>query len=131
MQKMEERIRRLEAVVLGKQECSALPGTPSSGKKKGYWSKLALFSGETYTDESLWKIFVRPFGLILLPPVIWATLVISTLIGFSVALSSAFANDFARVYNFTPFQAGLGFFGSLVGGILASKSPPPIQVSTY
>jgi hypothetical protein len=31
------------------------------------------------------------------------------------------ANDFQRVYNFTPFQAGLGFFGSLLGGILASK----------
>jgi hypothetical protein len=37
----------------------------------------------------LWKMFVRPFGLILLPPVLWATLVMSVLVGFAVALSSA------------------------------------------
>jgi MFS family permease len=138
MQRMEDRIRRLEAAVLGNNQYSPL----SSGlsPKKSYWSTISLFSGQVYTQDSLWKMFIRPFGLIILPPVLWATLVMSALIGFSVALSSAcefvrvgdrliqcanmshiVANDFQRVYNFTPFQAGLGFFGSLLGGILASK----------
>jgi hypothetical protein len=34
-------------------------------------------------------MFVRPFDLILLPPVLWATLIMSTIIGFSVAILSA------------------------------------------
>jgi MFS family permease len=85
--RMEERIRRLEAAVLGKQQYSSLStGVPA---KPSYWSQIRLFSGETYTEESLWKTFIRPFGLILLPPVFWATLVMSAVIGFGVALSSA------------------------------------------
>jgi MFS family permease len=139
--RMEERIRRLEAAVLGNNQYSLLStGLPA---KRSYWSKLSLFTGEIYTQDSLWKMFIRPFGLIILPPVLWATLVMSALVGFTVALSSAcelfsaavnicmslpaiVANDFQRVYNFTPFQAGLGFFGSLLGGILASESNPEI-----
>ncbi|KUJ06858.1 MFS general substrate transporter [Mollisia scopiformis] len=122
IQRMEERIRRLEAAVLGSPQYSPI----SQAKKPSYWSKLALFTGETYTNDSLWKMFVRPFGLVILPPVMWATLVMSATIGFSVALSSTFANDFARVYNFTAFQAGLGFFGSLLGGILAIPAGGPV-----
>ncbi|KAE9368440.1 MFS general substrate transporter, partial [Stipitochalara longipes BDJ] len=101
-----------------------LPGI--SPKKKSYWSTLSIFTGATYTQDSLWKMFIRPFGLIILPPVLWATLVMSALVGFTVALSSAFANDFQRVYSFTPFQAGLGFFGSLVGGIFAIPVGGPV-----
>lgn len=89
VQRLEARVRRLEAAVMGKQGYSALSsgGQPSPS----YWSKIRLFSGETYTEESLWKMFIRPFGLVLLPPVFWATLVMSAVIGFGVALSSACA----------------------------------------
>lgn len=89
IQRLEARVRRLEAVVMGKQGYSALSNGGQA--KPSYWSKIRLFSGETYTDESLWKMFIRPFGLVLLPPVFWATLVMSAVIGFSVALSSACA----------------------------------------
>jgi MFS family permease len=88
IQRMEERIRRLEAVVLGKSQYSPL-STGLPPKKKSYWRTISLFTGEIYTQDSLWKMFARPFGLILLPPVLWATLVMSALIGFAVALSSA------------------------------------------
>jgi hypothetical protein len=87
IQRMEERIRRLEAAVLGNNQYSPL--SLGFSRKKSYWSTLSLFTGETYTQDSLWKMFVRPFGLIILPPVLWATLVMSALIGFTVALSSA------------------------------------------
>lgn len=87
MQRMEERIRRLEAAVLGNNRYSSLPS--DLPKKSSYWSTLSLFTGEIYTQDSLWKMFIRPFGLIILPPVLWATLVMSALIGFIVALSSA------------------------------------------
>lgn len=57
--------------------------------KKGYWSKLALFSDEKFTKEGLGKMFVRPFGLILMPSIMWGMLVMSVLIGFNVAISSS------------------------------------------
>jgi MFS family permease len=89
IQRMEERIRRLEAAVLENRQYSAFPSNQSKPEKKSYWKTLALFTGERYTKESLWKMFVRPFGLAVLPPVIWATLVMSVIIGFNVALSSS------------------------------------------
>jgi hypothetical protein len=122
IQKLEERIRRLEATVLSSPSYSNLP---SQSNKKSYWSTLSIFTGQIYTSEPLWKMFIRPFGLILLPPVLWATLVMSVLIGFAVALSSSFANDFAAAYNFTAFQSGLCFFGSFVGGFLAIPAGGP------
>lgn len=122
IRRLEERVRRLEATVLSNPQYSAL----NQPLKKSFWSKLSLFTGETYTKDSLWKMFIRPFGLVLMPPVMWATLVMSATIGFSVALSSTFANDFARVYNFSAFQAGLGFFGSLIGGIIAIPAGGPV-----
>ncbi len=87
IEKMEERIRRLEAAVLGKQQYEALESFQP--KKKSYWSTLAFFNKETYTTDSMWKMFVRPFGLILLPPVFWATTIMAVTVGFSVAISSA------------------------------------------
>ena len=122
IQRLEERIRRLESAILGTTSYTPL----SQPKKKSYWSTLSIFTGKTYTSESLWKMFVRPFGLILLPPVIWATLVMSVLIGFAIAISSSFANDFATAYNFTAFQSGLCFFGSFVGGFLAIPAGGPV-----
>lgn len=58
-------------------------------EKKSYWRTISLFTGERYTQDSLWKMFTRPFGLILLPPVLWATVVKSALFGSALALLSA------------------------------------------
>ncbi|KAG4433733.1 hypothetical protein IFR05_010785 [Cadophora sp. M221] len=125
IERLESRIQRLEEAILGNKNYAPLSSGIRSAKKS-YWSALALFTGEIYTSQSIWTMFIRPFGMILLPPVLWATLVMATLVGFSVALSSTFANDFARVYNFTPFQSGLAFFGSLIGGLLAMPAGGPV-----
>jgi MFS family permease len=58
-------------------------------KKKSYWQTISLFTGEIYTQDSLWKMFTRPFGLILLPPVLWATLVKAVLLGSAMGVLSA------------------------------------------
>jgi len=93
LQRMEERIRRLEFAVIGNTNYSLLASSNRGiPKKKSYRSTLSLFTGEIYTSESLWTMFIRPFGLILLPPVLWATLVMSVLIGFAVAISSSCAS---------------------------------------
>ncbi len=93
--RLEERIRRLEEAVLGSKYAPLSSGIQSA--KKSYWSTLALFTGQIYTTQSIWKMFIRPFGMVLLPPVLWATLVMSTIIGFSVALSST-CKPIIRIY---------------------------------
>ncbi|KAH8807676.1 major facilitator superfamily domain-containing protein [Xylogone sp. PMI_703] len=87
-------------------------------QKHTYMQNLRLFT-RLYTEESLLKLFFRPLGLIILPPVFWATLVMSVNIGFLVSITSNFASAFASVYGFEPWQSGLcfisGFLGSLIG----------------
>lgn len=75
---------------------------------------LRLFSG-VHTREPLFKLFLRPVMLLLLPPVLWATLVMSVTIGFVVAISSNFANAYAQAYGFEAWQAGLCFISGLIG----------------
>ncbi|ORY90091.1 putative MFS transporter [Leucosporidium creatinivorum] len=85
---------------------------------KSWPQRLALWSG-IYTQESFWKIFIRPFGLVLLPAVLWATLVFAGTIGFLVAITSNFSVALgAAPYNFTPLQSALCFVGGLVGGLV-------------
>ena len=76
-----------------------------------------MFNG-TFSSESLIKIFLRPIGLLILPPVFWATLVSSVTVGFIVAVTSNFSLAFADTYNFLPWQAGLCFFSGIIGCIL-------------
>ncbi|KAF2812718.1 MFS transporter, partial [Mytilinidion resinicola] len=85
---------------------------------RSYLSSLSLFSG-VYTSESLWRIFLRPISLILLPPVLWASFAMSVTVGFLVAITSNFASAFAATYNFAPWQSGLCFVSAIIGSFLA------------
>ncbi|TVY12582.1 putative MFS-type transporter protein [Lachnellula arida] len=90
-------------------------------KKKSYVQRLKIFSG-TYTEESFWKLFFRPLALILLPPILWCSLVQSVTIGFIVAVTSNVASAYETAYGFKPYQTGLCFFAAIIGamiGILA------------
>ena len=86
-------------------------------KKRTYVQNLKLFSG-TLTSEPIWKIFIRPVAFLILPPVLWATLVMSVTIGFLVAISSNFASAFQQTYGFLPWQSGLCFVAGIVGSLL-------------
>lgn len=86
-------------------------------KKRTYVQSLKIFCG-TLTTESIFKIFVRPIAFLILPPVIWATLVMSVTIGFLVAISSNFASAFQETYGFQPYQAGLCFVAGVIGSLL-------------
>ncbi|KAF7193306.1 putative MFS-type transporter [Pseudocercospora fuligena] len=86
--------------------------------KRSYINGLKLYTG-TYTSESFWKLFMRPVIMLLLPPVIWATLVMSVTIGFLVAISSNFASAFSTTYGFESWQSGLCFVAGLVGPAIA------------
>lgn len=86
-------------------------------KKKTYLQSLSLYNG-TFTSEPLYKIFVRPFGLILLPPVLWAALVESVTIGFLVAVTSNVDPAFLATYNFEAWQVGLCFISACLGSAI-------------
>lgn len=81
---------------------------------RGWLQGLKLYHGK-YTDESLWQMTIRPVGLLILPPVLWATLVMSVTIGFITAITSNVASAFADTYGFAAWQSGLCFVSAIIG----------------
>lgn len=90
---------------------------PLKRNKKTYLQQLRIFSG-TYTTEPLHKIFLRPLGLICLPPVLWSALVESVTIGFLVAVSSNVDSAFESAYGFESWQVGLCFISACIGAMV-------------
>lgn len=86
-------------------------------RRKSYLQLLKLFSG-TYTTEPLYKIFLRPLGLICLPPVLWSALVESVTIGFLVAVTSNVDSAFEATYGFESWQVGLCFISAVIGSMV-------------
>ncbi|KAJ0416733.1 major facilitator superfamily domain-containing protein [Aspergillus carlsbadensis] len=105
-------------------ESASIPPIP---KKESYIRSLRFWSGEIYTDESFWRMFVRPFGLILIPPIFWATIVMSVTIGFLVAVVSNFASAFSTTYGFEAWQSGLCFISGMVGCFLGTFAGGPFS----
>ncbi|KAF4984073.1 hypothetical protein FZEAL_652 [Fusarium zealandicum] len=78
---------------------------------------LTICSG-TFTNEPLLKMFLRPFGLIILPPVLWAALIQAVTIGFLVAVTSNVDTAFEATYDFASYQVGLCFISAIIGSLL-------------
>jgi len=102
-------------------------GLPAIPEKHSYVKSLLPWDGRTYTDEALWKLIVRPIGLIVLPPVFWATIVMSVTIGFLVAISSNIANAFQTAYNFEAYQAGLCYIAAILGAAVGILLGGPLS----
>ncbi|KAH7023400.1 major facilitator superfamily domain-containing protein [Ilyonectria destructans] len=92
-------------------------GVSSIPPKKSPWKTLAFWNG-SLTSESVLKMFLRPFVLILLPPVLWAALVQAVTIGFLVAVSSNIGTAFETAYDFEAYQSGLCFLSAVIGSLL-------------
>lgn len=105
-------------------ESASIPPIP---EKESYIHSLRFWSGEIYTDESFWRMFIRPFGLILIPPIFWATIVMSVTIGFLVAVVSNFASAFSTAYGFEAWQSGLCFISGMVGCFLGTFAGGPFS----
>lgn len=93
------------------------PDSRTFAKRKSYIESLRLYNG-VFTTEPLYKIFLRPFGLICLPPVLWSALVESVTIGFLVAVSSNVDTAFSDAYDFESWQVGLCFISACLGSII-------------
>lgn len=85
--------------------------------RKSYAQLLQLFNGR-FTTEPFYKIFMRPLGLICLPPVLWSALVESVTIGFVVAVTSNVDTAFESTYGFESWQVGLCFISACIGSLL-------------
>lgn len=93
------------------------PNSQRYPKRKTYLQRLRIFDG-TYTHEPLFKIFLRPLGLICLPPVLWSALVESVTIGFLVAVTSNVDSAFESAYGFESWQVGLCFISACIGAVV-------------
>ncbi|KAM4054806.1 hypothetical protein HRG_014930 [Hirsutella rhossiliensis] len=69
-------------------------------------------------DEDLLRMMIRPFGLIVLPPVLWAALVQAATIGFLVAVTSNVGTASKQAYSLKPYRGGLCFLSAIVGSLL-------------
>lgn len=87
------------------------------GNKKTYVEQLRIFNG-VYVDEPLLKIFLRPFGVLLLPPVFWSTMVTAVSVGFLIAVNTNIGSAFQMVYGWKTYQIGLAYLSAFIGALL-------------
>ena len=86
--------------------------------KKTFAQSLALFDGRK-TDESFWKLFLRPFPLFLHPAFLWAMLIQGALIGWTVFIGVILAAVFLGPPLFwTEVDTGYSYTGAFIGAIL-------------
>lgn len=109
-------IKHREALSTAENAESTAGVNPIEGKRS-YLQGLKLWHG-TFTEESIWNMAFRPVVLLALPPVLWATLVMSVTIGFIVAITSNVAPAFATAYQFEAWQSGLCFFAAVIGALV-------------
>jgi hypothetical protein len=80
---------------------------------------MATWPKKSFTRESVFKLPLRSLILILLPSVLWASLVMSVLIGFLVAISTNLSVAFAEAYQFSLWQTGLCNVANIIGAAIA------------
>jgi MFS family permease len=85
--------------------------------KKSYLQRMA-FNQAPLTQESIWKIAMRPIPVILLPPILWSTVSFGIGIGIFVIMGTTAATAFSQVYHFEIWQVGLVWIASVIGNLL-------------
>lgn len=95
-----------------------LDGTSHIPPKASYKQMLLPFNGRK-SDESYWKLLVRPFPLFAHPAIFWACLIQGTLIGWTVFIGIILAAIFLGPPLFwNEVQTGYAYTGAFVGAIL-------------
>jgi MFS family permease len=105
--------------------------TTTPPQKVNYWKSLAPFNGRK-TDDSYWKLALRPLPLYAHPGILWACLIQGTLIGWTVFLGIILAAIMlGPPLFFSEVQTGYMYTGAFIGavvgfliaGILADSVP--------
>lgn len=92
--------------------------TPCGQGTSNYKSTLMPFSGR-YSDESFWKLCLRPFPLFFQPAIFWACLIQGALIGWTVFIGIILAAIFLGPPLFwDEVRTGYAYTGAFIGAIL-------------
>jgi hypothetical protein len=85
--------------------------------KKTWVQELAVFTGRK-TDESFWKLALRPFPLFLQPAFLWACLIQGTLIGWTVFIGVIMAEFFIGFpLWWDEVNTGYAYTGAFIGAL--------------
>ncbi|EGD96752.1 MFS transporter [Trichophyton tonsurans CBS 112818] len=91
---------------------------PEVPRKATFVESLALFNGRK-TDESFWKLLLRPFPLFLHPSIAWACLIQGVIIGWTVFIGVVLAAIFlGPPLWFTEEQTGYLYTGAFIGSVV-------------
>lgn len=86
--------------------------------KRSFRQMLQPFSGRK-SDESYWKLLLRPFPLFAHPAILWACLIQGTMIGWTVFIGIVLASIFLGPPNFwTEVNTGYAYTGAFIGAVL-------------
>jgi MFS family permease len=87
-------------------------------QKVSYKESLRLFNGRK-TDESFWKLLIRPFPLFAHPAILWAALIQGCMIGWTVFIGIILAAIFLGPPLFWDEErTGYAYTGAFIGAIL-------------
>ncbi|PCG93378.1 Major facilitator superfamily domain, general substrate transporter [Penicillium occitanis (nom. inval.)] len=104
-----------------------------SPKKKTFVQDLAYYS-TTESQLNLFKIFLRPFVLMVFPTVLWASALYGMSLSWNVILGSTVAQLFGvEPYYFSSGPQGLIFLSPFIGSLIGTYLCGPIadRVATY
>lgn len=94
------------------------PGQHQSRHKMFSRANLAIFNGRK-TDESFFKLLLRPFPLFFHPGILWACLIQGTLIGWTVLIGIVLAAIMlGPPLFFNEVQTGYMYTGAFIGALL-------------
>lgn len=90
---------------------------------KTWVQNLSLYS-RVWTQESFLTLFMRPWLGLMLPAVLWATLVWAVGVGFMVAISSNVALAFGMTYHLGPLQVAYCCFAGIIASLMGLVGAP-------
>ncbi|EOD47567.1 putative mfs transporter protein [Neofusicoccum parvum UCRNP2] len=102
----------------GDVETQGLHVRPAPPQKDSFAKTLLPFNGRK-TDESFWKLALRPFPLFLQPGILWSCLIQGTLIGWTVMIGVVLAAVMlGPPLFFTEVETGYMYTGAFVGALI-------------
>jgi MFS family permease len=93
-------------------------GLSASTPQTSYLQSLKPFNGRK-TDESFWKLLIRPFPLFVHPAILWGCLIQGTMIGWTVFIGIILSALFIGPPLFwTEVNTGYTYSGAFIGAVL-------------
>ncbi|KAI9933914.1 hypothetical protein MW887_004986 [Aspergillus wentii] len=121
----EKKSEYLKSADTGSTERSQSP--QQTNEKPNSWAKELLPYSGYVNNVSVWNTLIRPFYLLLSPPVLWAVLLYTTcfswLVGVTLTLSQIFS---APPYSFSVGAVGATNMSSFVASIIGTIAAGPL-----